>query len=293
MTCYHPLTAFQLADGAVVFRERAGAGSVRSLFLPCGQCIGCKLERSAQWATRIVHEASLHERSCFLTLTYDDEHLKSWSLEYSHFQKFMRRFRKRVKVPLRFYMCGEYGETNSRPHFHACVFGFDFDDKYLFRRSSTGNLYRSPLLEELWSFGYATVGEVSFESASYVAGYVTKKLTGDGEDHYYKVFDPSTGEIWPRRKEFGHMSLRPGIGADWFRLYWQDVKNGKVVVRGHERPAPRFYLKRLSKLDCFAAIELERETRARAGAPDNSPERLLVKEQVARAKLGLRKREVS
>ena len=98
MPCYHPLQAYKTAAGEVVFYESARHDIVRSLSLPCGQCVGCRLERSCQWAVRCMHEASLYKRNCFLTLTYNDENLpKDLSLHYDHFQKFMKRFRKAHK----------------------------------------------------------------------------------------------------------------------------------------------------------------------------------------------------
>ena len=152
MACNSPLQAFQCLDGSVVFTERKG-DVVRSLQLPCGKCLGCRLERSRQWAMRCMHEASLYERNCFITLTYNDAHLPAnRNLEYSDFQKFMKRFRKRFpSTKIRFYMAGEYGEKFGRPHFHACIFNFDFPDrKYLKTTGSGSKLYTSKLLESLW-----------------------------------------------------------------------------------------------------------------------------------------------
>ena len=86
----------------------------------------------------------------------------------------MKRLRARFRArTIRFYMCGEYGETYSRPHFHACLFGLRPDDLYPWRKSAAGfDLYRSPLLEELWSKGSVEVGDVTFESAECVSyGY--------------------------------------------------------------------------------------------------------------------------
>ena len=128
MPCFHPIDAFQRSDGQVVFVERGDIA--RPLVLPCGRCIGCRLEYSRQWAVRMMHEAQMHELSCFLTLTYDDAHLPvDESLHYADFQGFIRKLR-RVHAPRRFsfYMCGEYGEQFKRPHYHACLFGLYFTD---------------------------------------------------------------------------------------------------------------------------------------------------------------------
>lgn len=240
-----------------------------------------------------MHEASLHDVNSFVTLTYDDDHLPSdLSLNYLHYQKFMKRLRARFKrARIRFYMCGEYGEVNSRPHYHALLFGFGFPDQVVLSRGSN-TLYRSPILEELWPFGMSSIGSVTFESAAYVARYCMKKLTGDGDDKYYNIFNPVTGEIWPRRKEFSRMSLKPGIGAPWFEKFGRDVmRSGKVVCRGGLAvQPPRYYDKLMEKVDGgFRCEELqyERYLDALQRLDDNTDERLRVREQVDKARLGL------
>lgn len=296
MPCYHPITAYQGADGRVVFVERAKHDLVRSLLLPCGQCRGCRLERSRQWAIRCVHEASLHERNCFITLTYDDGHLpEDRSLDYKIFQVFMRRLRKRFKeFRIRFFMCGEYGETLGRPHYHACLFGFDFPDKVFHKRVASGfNLYRSDSLDSLWGRGFASIGDVSFESAAYVARYVMKKRNGDGQTKYYEIIDLDTGEVARRRKEFCMMSLKPGIGSDWLRLFWRDVVfDGQVVINGVKSNVPRFYMRRLRKLQAWETVEFERDKYARAHWQDSTDSRLAVREAVAEARVSRLKRTI-
>lgn len=189
--------------------------------IACGQCSGCKLERSRQWAVRCMHEASLHDSNSFVTLTYKDA---PPSLEYRDFQLFMKRLRKRLGA-CRFFMGGEYGELHGRPHFHALLFGVSFSDRrYLAKSPSGQRLYSSELLSSLWPQGYASVGEVSFESAAYVARYCMSVITGDMAVEHYGG----------RKPEFGRMSLRPGIGRAWLDRYGRSdvLPDGKVVVNG-------------------------------------------------------------
>ena len=101
MPCYSPLTGYVSREPSkngkfpIVFDPKKGWID-RSVTVPCGQCIGCLLERSRQWAMRCSHEASLYDENCFITLTYDDEHLPpDGCLNKEHFQKFMKRLRKR------------------------------------------------------------------------------------------------------------------------------------------------------------------------------------------------------
>ena len=295
MACYSPLSAYRLANGSVVFAERGDV--VSSLTLPCGQCIGCRLERSRQWAVRCMHEASLHDTNCFITLTYSSDHLPSDnSLNYRHFQLFMKRLRKYAKVPVRFYMCGEYGELGERPHYHACLFGYSFSDLQLVNVSPAGSpIYRSAVLESLWTFGFSSIGEVTFESAAYVARYIMKKITGYNSDAHYRDVDLSTGEIINRVPEFNRMSLKPGIGARWFEKFTSDVfPHDRVVINGAKSKPPRYYDKLYSKIDPigFESIQFERELAAIPHKADNTPDRLRVKSIVAEARLSQLKRSI-
>lgn len=297
MPCYHPLTAYKSAAGDVIFAERGDV--VATLLLPCGQCVGCRLERSRQWALRILHETKCHDANCFLTLTFDDEHCPAnRSLDYDVFQRFMKRLRKEFSGKrVRFYMCGEYGEDFDRPHFHACVFGVDFDDKVLIRgrRGDKDALYRSARLERLWPFGFSSIGAVSFESAAYVARYCMKKVNGDLAESHYSMVDLETGEVFQRTPEFAHMSLKPGIGALWLERFRSDVfPRDYVVARGHKSKPPKYYDRWLKKFDAnmHEDVMMRRELDAVLRREDNSDARLLVREAVAVARSQLYKRSL-
>ena len=299
MPCYHPISAYQCADGSIVFQERRWFNTVKTLSLPCGQCIGCRLERSRQWAMRCMHEAQLHENNCFITLTYDNTHFPSdGSLHYKDFQLFIKRLRKKFgNTRIRYYMAGEYGENFGRPHFHACIFGHDFHDKKLWKRSSSGAmLYRSEDLELLWPFGYSSIGDVNFESAAYVARYIMKKVTGHNAKKHYTETDEETGEITTRKPEFNKMSLKPGIGYDWYKTYKNDVyPHDYVIIKGKKVKPPKFYDKKY-KLDNpfeFDEILYKREINGKLNSEDNTLERLKVKEIVQQAKLQKLKRNLT
>lgn len=290
--CVRPLTAWQTEGGDIVFAER---GKIRrELTLPCGQCIECKLERSRQWGVRCMHEASLHDENCFLTLTYDDAHVPL-SLEYTHFQRFLKRLRFRVGVPIRFYMCGEYGERFKRPHFHSLIFGWRPADLVLFSTRDDIRLYTSSFLSEIWTDGFASVGELTFESACYVARYCTKKVTGPLADSHYWRTDLVTGECREVTPEFGHMSLKPGIGSGWIDKYVTDVYPNDAVYNGSVpgRP-PRFYDKRLAILDPDTAefMEAVRYKKALASSIDSTVDRLRAREVCTRARLAFKYRNL-
>jgi len=287
VACFQLVDAWQLPSGKVIFgggRKAAG----RFLQLPCGQCVGCRLEYSRQWAVRLVHEAAMHSENAFITLTYSDEHVPvDGSLDYRVFQLFMKRLRKFTGA-IRFFMCGEYGDLNWRPHFHALIFGFSFPDRtYICPLNSGATMSRSALLERLWPYGFSSVGDVTFDSAAYVARYCMKKVTGDryAVEHYGRV-SMATGEIYQLMPEFCRMSLPlGGLGADWFRKYGNDVlTRGLCVVNGKEVKAPKSY----SKLACsLNQVNLDSDAFERLPRleEDSTPDRLVAREAVTRARL--------
>jgi len=276
-----------------------------SFFLSCGQCIGCRLKRSREWAIRCVHEASLSDVNCFITLTYDSPPPGN-SLRYKDFQDFMKRLRFKFRqFTIRFYMCGEYGEEFDRPHMHAILFGFDFLDRTYWSKSPGGaKMYRSKTLEELWPFGFSSVGAVTFESAAYVARYCLKKMTGSRAAAHYRTVDIETGEVLDRVPEFNKMSLKPGIGADWLERFTSDVYPKGVVVRpgGAEFGAPRYYDKLFQRFtespdhpDYLLpdVVEFGRFLEGLKHKDHQTPERLAVREKVALAKGKQLKRSIT
>lgn len=274
-----------------------GMNPVQYFHVPCGQCTGCKMERSRQWAIRCVHEASLYKQNCFVTLTYNDQHLPDLnSLEYGAFQLFMKRLRKRYnQKEIRFYMCGEYGEKGDRPHYHIILFNHQFEDIQLFKTTPAGNkLFTSEILNSLWPYGFCTIGEVNFETAAYTARYIMKKVNGK-DNMTYAVPDRETGEILYKEKEFNHMSLKPGIGAKWLEKWQSDVfPHDFVVINGKKIKPPKYYTQKYKKNhpEEYEELQYQRELEAKKHSKDNTAERLLVKEVVLKAKLNQNRREL-
>ena len=276
--------------------ERRGY-NVRPQTVPCGRCRGCRHARSLAWATRCVHEASLHKQNTFVTLTFAPEHLPDdWSLDVRHFQLFMKRLRKEFGSGIRFYHCGEYGEKYGRPHYHAILFGLDFPDRRLHEKTPQGhNLYTSRILDRLWPYGHALIGDVTFQSAAYVARYIFKKINGDLAEEHYTFTVPTTGEIVRRKPEYTTMSRRPGIAHEWFKKFKSDVfPRDEVIIRGKKFRPPRYYDRQyeLTDPEDFEMLKLKRLEASKAHADDNTPERLAVKEKVFAAQLSQLTRNV-
>ena len=292
MACYKPLVAIRKATGGVsVLRAKGYCELDQGEFLvSCGQCVGCRIDRSRQMAVRCVHEERMTREkgyeSSFLTLTYDDQNMpEDGSLEPADHVEFVNKLRTRLwrKKPrrnFRYYMCGEYGDKLQRPHFHYLIFGYDFPDRYEFKEYRGVKYYRSEELEKVWTYGHSLIGHVTVESAAYCARYVMKKQTGQKAEGHYVNED---GVVL--QPEFARMSLKPGIGAEWFSKYGiSDVYDSGdfIVINGKKYSTPRYYDKLLEKLDVerLFCVQAERASRAQEYSSNNTRERLAVREEV-------------
>lgn len=163
----------------------------------CGQCMPCRINRRRLWTSRLLMESVKAVGSCFVTLTYGQENMpEGASLVPKECQDWLKRIRMAVDpVRLRYFLVGEYGDQTDRPHYHAALFGID-------ALGAGGDDGRGGVVRETWGKGHTFVGELTPESAGYVAGYVTKKMTKKDD-----------GRLNGRFPEFARMSLRPGIGA--------------------------------------------------------------------------------
>lgn len=236
----------------------------------------------------------MHEKNCFITLTYSDKHIpKGHSLNHRDYQLFIKRLRKKFKTPIRYYMCGEYGENFSRPHYHACLFGIDMPDKKpISQLASKATIFESKILTEIWGKGHATVGTVTFESAAYIARYVMKKITGNLAKEHYTFID-RWGEIHERTPEYNKMSLKPGIGTKWLERFNKDVyPDDQIITRGHESKPPRYYDKRHEKDHPEMMEEIRYKRSLKSRKEDNTRERLATQETVVKARIKLLKRTI-
>lgn len=303
MPCYSPLKGYKsalvTAEGKrkIVFSRQSGFSDL-PIEVPCGQCIGCRIDRSRMWAIRCVHEAKFHLRNSFVTLTYDQNNIPtSNSLVKEHLQLFFKRLRKAGYV-FRYYACGEYGEDSNRPHYHVVFFGinFDFDRKQHSKPRDGVTLYTSKILSDTWGMGHCIIGDFSYQSAAYVARYCMKKhnITGEDDYHYTRV-DSSSGEIFNIQPEFALMSRRPGLGSDWYDKYKSDAFPSDFLVhKGKKHPVPSYYIKKLEKEDSnlYKDIKLRRKKNMQENALNSTPDRLFVREEVKKAKLNQLKRSI-
>lgn len=247
-----------------------------------------------------MNESKLYSDNCFITLTYDDKHLPFQSnIDYSDFQRFMKRMRKMLKVPVRFFVCAEYGSDYGRPHFHACIFSYNFSDRVIDSRSEFGSVnYRSPLLEKLWPFGYSSVAELNQATAAYCARYIVKKQKDNDDEIYsdYDVVNVDTGELTKRNKELIRMSLKPGIGFAFYEKYCSDMFPNDLFVdaQGKVGLPPKFYLEKLKKSDpeMHERVINRRIERGIDNYKNTTKERLDAREKILESRNALLKRNL-
>ncbi len=295
MTCYSPLKGFEdKENGGIVFKRSLQAGA--AMEVACGQCIGCRIDKSKEWAARIVHESQMHRENTFVTLTYDEKNLPSdGSLNKAHFQKFMKRLRKQnAKKKIRYFHCGEYGDKLSRPHYHACIFGIDFDDRIPFSSTNDVTLYTSETLEKIWGMGFTTCGELNYQTAAYTARYIMKKITGQQALEHYQKLNIETGELYQLQPEYITMSLGRtkgnGIGGTFYEKYKTDFfprDECPIPGQGVYKKIPRYYETIYAESDPeeYENVKRKREIYRKEHKEEYTGHRLIDKYKVKKAQL--------
>ncbi|MDD9911697.1 MAG: hypothetical protein OXQ96_01445 [Alphaproteobacteria bacterium] len=204
-------------------------------------------------------EARCHEANSFITLTYDSENCpKDGSLQREDVQKFFKKLRKAyVANPLRFFAVGEYGDNTWRPHYHLAVFGYP---SCHFGRSRYAQGVKDccpacDLVRDKWKFGHVDLGTLTQDSAQYIAGYCTKKLTTPDNDRNREYRETKGLLLNGRYREFSASSLKPGIGAPYAEVIAQEIKQNKhgdrilnkfgdvpssLLINGKEWPLDRY-----------------------------------------------------
>lgn len=303
MSCYHPLLGYKVGVhpsgkpkyqivpnyNGVADPEIAKKFDGYSIVVPCGHCIGCRLDKSREWADRMMLELQHTGKAIFLTLTYSNEGLDPenqeklynmsddgcvWfgdfavpelSLRKRDWQLFMKRLRKYFEPKeLRFYASGEYGEATHRPHMHAIIFGLDLEDikdkVYKFSNEFGDPIFSSRILEEtIWKKGMVRIANVSWKTCAYVARYVMKKQYGPERKNAYDSLHVE--------QPFGLMSRRPGLAGYYYsddgRVFDPDKVNEVVVDHGEpiKIPIPKYFIRKLEESDPEKYTELKKQRR--------------------------------
>lgn len=300
MPCYFPLQGWRSKAGRnkvsgrwpIVFDKSQGYVDL-PVEVPCGKCVGCKIEKIRQWAIRCVFEASMHEDNCFITLTYNNENLpEKGTLVKKDIQTFIKKIRKKYKYKkkIKYFLCGEYGDDMSRPHYHICLFNYDFKDKYFFKKSEKGSMqYKSDTLDRIWKKGFALIGDVNFDSAGYIAKYICKKIT----DADIKKREEKKKERYGEKiEEFVFMSKRPTIGREWYEEFKDDIIRLDRVVLNKDiicKP-PKYFDNILEKEDIKKWHKMKGKRKKEINEEENTWERRVKKAQMRARQLKKLKR---
>ena len=260
MPCYHPLKAFKvrpetrdqsakyvIASHKLEHVNYKGQSYYESIDIPCGKCIGCRLEYSKQWANRIMLESKTSNNIWGINLTYNNDNIpikhpidletgevitsiECPTLKEKDVQDFLKRlrmnmFRKYGTKSIRYAYAGEYGEQRQRPHYHLIVFNCPIKDLKEVRKSKKNfPMYESEEISKTWGKGLVTINEVSWDYSAYVARYIMKKQKGQGSKEYYD----SIG----REKEYFRTSRRPGLGKEYYNLNKDKIYDTDEIFLG-------------------------------------------------------------
>lgn len=274
MPCYHPFIRYETKGGEAKFMkapdviptewevkkyvlQQARETVTRADLIPCGKCIGCKLDHSKEWANRMTLEATQWPENWFLTLTYDDTHLPikqgidrytgeiepKATLYKKDVQDFLKRIRERwarlygVK-PIRTVYAGEYGPSTQRPHYHMALFNLPiYTELKEHKKSGAGyKLWECKEIEECWGKGFVLLGKLEWSSAAYIARYIIKdsasKKTAAG-----------------LQEPFIQASTKPGIGEGYLRKHPEILKTDQIYLPGGKIAKIPRYFEKLAERD--------------------------------------------
>lgn len=288
MSCYHPLVGWPTGEisekgkplyhiegrgklGSMVNPEGFLADNTDAVLIPCGRCIGCRLDYSRKWADRMMLELAVQKKAIFVTLTYDNEHIPivyddddfpiCFTLKKEDVQLWMKRVRRHYgDKSLRFYLAGEYGSSTGRPHYHCILYGLSLDDfpkKRAYKKSELNDIYYiDDDFAARWNQGYVVIADVSWKTCAYVARYVTKKVLNQFPEAFEEL-----GMV----PEFSLMSRRPGIGKPYLDAHPDCLDLQSINIStpegGRQIAIPKYYLKQLELTDPkrYASIIAERK----------------------------------
>lgn len=241
--CLHPLLLSQFDENN---------NFLGNLKVRCNHCVNCKSFLSRQWAFRCILESKQHKFTWFLTLTYDDNHLRFRDLidgetvfhVATNFKRDYQLLFKNVRsagVIFRYFIVGEYGEKSERPHYHAVIFGPNHQEILYFKK--------------FWDKGFVDISLANDKSIFYTTGYVQKKLySSDRKD-----------ESVIRLPTFSQASINPPLGFETFLKLWNKGKvkteNGfySINYNGFSYPVPRIFLNKLGKKNEILSLILKQK----------------------------------
>ena len=303
MGCYKPLIRFYVPDnpeasGHIYTLRRFAIERAKNpnltyedliyrkdvMLIPCGQCIGCRIQKRQDWATRIEMEAKTwpKESVWFVTLTYDNEHIPgvnhetgevvrgamylrrkkepdlaiNQTLWYEDIQNFLKRLRKAYSGQLRYFVAGEYGEKTGRPHYHMILFGYQPEKLEPYSKVKPDEYMVDSRITRCWGLGIHNLINPTQGGYSYVAGYVTKKFDDETLEHIKNGLRPP----------FAQMSRDPGLGYKYYQEHKDEIwKKGYIQLDNGKRASiPRYFQEMQRIEDPKILWELKKRNQQRA-----------------------------
>lgn len=204
--------------------------------IPCGKCIGCRIDYSRSWADRMTyHYIYKPDYAWFITLTYDDSNIELldhsvnydlYALNFEHMTEFIKKLRNKFRdCEIDYFYSGEYGDQFFRPHFHLICYGLPLDDLEFWKLDNEGcPIYTSDIIDKAWHKGFCSISSFAWRNAAYTASYVEKKRDGRMKCEYTAV------GLTP---EACRMSRRPGIAHEYYLENYENIwkNNGLNVSR--------------------------------------------------------------
>lgn len=212
----------------------------RQVPVPCGSCPACLERNTAQWIFRVIEESKCHDvsRAHFVTYTFDNDNIEItpkgfMTLSKRPYQLMLKRLRKiqykfckqnnMEQVPIKYWLCGEYGSTTERPHYHAIIFGV-IDQRWFFE---------SWIDSEGAMLGEIHIGDVSGASIAYCAKYMSK-----GKTIPKHANDDRLPEFRAMSKGLGKGYLKNEKLVRWHQ---NNPEKPYVVYQGFKIGLPRYY----------------------------------------------------
>lgn len=289
MSCYHPLKAIRKPE----YKQKKDGGFYRPILyvplgteimpydfvdtstgemteektflIPCGRCLGCRLDYSKAWANRMTMESitmtkeykptiqglfsndlrwqanEMEFEPWFITFTYDDQHLprgcvnEDGSQHFTLFMKDFQDFMKRLRVnryrqygyegSIKYYYAGEYGDTTMRPHYHAIMWYLPLHKLRYYAKTALGDI----LYNDPEITDLWGKGHVVIARANWNTCAYTARYVMKKQNMTYSEQCELFGNIGISAP-YVRMSRNPGIGIEFFEKHKDEIYTYDQIV---------------------------------------------------------------
>ncbi len=260
--------------------------------LPCGKCQACRLNKRNIWTTRLLLEQMVHDKSAWITLTYNDKNLpKDEKINKYDVRAWLKALRKAYHPQkIRYYICGEYGDNNNRPHYHAVIYGIGFDYQGLARiddisKRDNGD-YKYPnrvrvmdpdvvKMLRIWKKGNIHFEKPNDRLMSYACEHITKEV--NKERHFHSMSQGIGRNAMHAISSW--LSTEEGI------RYYQEAGDVPAIVRVNKKLRPiGKYLRNIIRRQLYLEEKQTEKAIKKRVITELSPEKKEIKREKDRLK---------